>query len=184
LEQRDYEKAAEAFLRYAQMVPDQPRPYDSLGLLYLRQGLLDEAEEQFEAALKRDPGFADSQQNLSRVQVERCRRRLEAAVLSRDVDEIATLFTGAAQVVLPEVTALAGGGSIAGYWENTFSGEGVELHTAELHLGIEGDVATEVGRYRIASGADETIDGGQYLTVWVLTIEGWKIHRSIWTSDR
>jgi ketosteroid isomerase-like protein len=166
------------------MVPDQPRPYDSLGLLYLRQGLLDEAEEQFEAALKRDAGFADSQQNLSRIQVERCRRRLEDAVLSRDVDEIATLFTGAAQVVFPEMTALAGGGSIAGYWENTFSGEGVELHTAELHLGIESDVATEVGRYRIASGADETIDDGQYLTVWALTVEGWKIHRSIWTSDR
>lgn len=44
LDQGDYEAVAEALSRYAQMVPDQPRPYDSLGLLYLRQGLLDEAE--------------------------------------------------------------------------------------------------------------------------------------------
>lgn len=102
--------------------PDQPRPYDSLGLLYLRQGLLDEAEEQFEAALKRDPGFADSQEHLSRVQVEHCRRWLEDAVRSRDIKLIATLFTGAAQVVLPGEIGLAGSAVIAGYWEDTFPG--------------------------------------------------------------
>lgn len=32
LEQGDYEAAAEALMRYARMAPDQPRPYDSLGL--------------------------------------------------------------------------------------------------------------------------------------------------------
>lgn len=97
------------------------------------------------------------------------------------MDVIATLFTGAAQVVLPGEIGLAGSAAVVGYLENTFPGESVELHTVELHLGIEGDVATEVGHSRIVSGADKTIDAGQYLTVWALTVEGWKIHRSIWT---
>ncbi len=44
-------------------------------------------------------------------------------------------------------------------------------------------MATEVGRYRIVTGADETSDVGQYLTIWGLTVGGWKIHRSAWTSD-
>ncbi len=184
LGQGEYEVAAEAFLRYARMAPDQPRPYDSLGILYLHQGLLNEAEEQFEAALERDPDFADSRENLSRVQVERSRRRLEDAVRSRDINAISKLFTGAAQVTLPGASILAGSTAIASYWEGTFSGNGIDTHTAELHLGIEGDLATEVGRYRIVATADETIDAGQYMTVWALTAEGWKIHRSIWTSDR
>lgn len=184
LEQGEYEAAAEALMRYARMAPDQPRPYDSLGIFYLRQGQLDEAEEQFEAALERDRGFANSRENLSRVQVERSRRRLEDAVRSRDIDAIMKLFTGAAQVALPGASVLAGSAAIASYWEGTFSGDGVDMHTVELHLGIEGDVATEVGHYRSVAGADETIDSGQYLTVWALTVEGWKIHRSMWTSDR
>lgn len=182
LERKDYEAAAAALLQYAQMAPDQPRPYDSLGLLYLSQGLLDGAEEQFRAALERDPGFAESRQNFSRVQVERQRGRLADAVLTRDVDEIAALFTGAAQLVLPGVTAVAGARSIAGHWAATFDGESIEMHTVELHLGIEGDVATEVGRYRIAG--DEASEDGNYLTVWALTVGGWKIHRSVWTSAR
>lgn len=184
LAQGNFEEAADALSRYARMADDQPRPYDSLGLLYLHQGMLEEAEAQFAAALERDPGFADSRENLSRVQVHRRRERLIDAIRQRDASALSKFFTAGAEAAMPGRNDLGGSAAIADSWLETWEGKEVAIHPTEFHLGIGGDMATDLGRYDIVSTQGENVDVGRYASVWALTVEGWKIHRTIWNSDR
>ena len=180
----DYEEAVDALFRYARMADDQPRPHDSLGLLYLHQGNLDAAEAHFEAALERDPGFADSRENLSRVQVERRRNLLIEAFGTQEFPVVSKLFTSGAEVAFPGGNAVVGSAAIARILGDTWAGSDVQIHPTEFHLGIGGDVATDLGRYEIISEDGEKLDVGRYVTVWALTVDGWKVHRALWRSDR
>jgi tetratricopeptide (TPR) repeat protein len=183
LREGDHRRAEEEFRVYAEMAPDQPRPYDCLGLVYLRRGLLDEAEARFRDALERDPDFVESRQHLVWVLVERSRRDLEDVLRRGDFDAVPRLYTTATRMTPPGGGLLSGPAEVAAYWERALDqGTGVELETAELYLGVEGDVATDVGRYRIVTG-ERVTDAGTAITVWAMTVEGWKVHRSVWASE-
>lgn len=183
LRQGEHDRAEQEFETYAEMAPDQPRPYDCLGLLSLRRGHLDEAEDRFRQALERDPGFIQSQEHLARAQIERSNRTLEDALRRHDLDAISRLYTTDARVTTPRGGLRSGPADVASAWATTLDhSTTVELETEDLYLGAEGDVATQVAGYRIvpASGIG---DAGTAITVWALTAEGWKIHRSAWASE-
>lgn len=183
LREGDHSRAEEEFGIYMEMAPDQPRPYDCLGLLCLRRGLLDEAEARFREALDRDPGFDESRQHLARVRVERSRRNLEEMLRQRHFDAVPRLYTTGTRVTTPEGRLLSGPAEVAAFWARTLDqSSSVDLETAELYLGVKGDFATEVASYRIVSG-DGVTDAGTAMTVWAMTVEGWKVHRSVWVSD-
>ncbi len=75
---RDHHRGSEVFLeRYAALAPGEPRPHDSLGLLYLRQGRLEDAIRAFEAALARDARFAERRSNLERAHAARAQARAQ-----------------------------------------------------------------------------------------------------------
>ena len=52
---RDYERAIKEYLRLAELRPNDPLMYRSLGLIHRRQGRLAEAQADFQAALKLEP---------------------------------------------------------------------------------------------------------------------------------
>lgn len=78
MDQADHATAEAMFERYRDLAPDEPRPYDSLGVLYLRTGRHEAAAEQFEQALARDTRFEESREKLGRA------RAAQADVLTGD----------------------------------------------------------------------------------------------------
>jgi tetratricopeptide (TPR) repeat protein len=179
----DHGRAEERFTTYAELASDQPRPYDCLGRLHLRQGRLDEAERWFSAALERDPGFVDSRQNLAWTRVERAQRALEDVLRGGDLDAVPRLYTASTRVTTPLGERLEGPGAVAAFWARTLEpSTSVALETAEVYLGAEEHFATQVASYRIESGGS-IADAGTAITVWARTVEGWKIHRSVWASE-
>jgi tetratricopeptide (TPR) repeat protein len=176
----DLQAAEGWFHQYLELAPEEPRPYDCLGVLYLRQGRLDEAERQFEAALGHDPEFTVSRENLARVAVERVRRRLIDAIEERDPQRTSALFR-AGQSVLPP--AVEFGESPSARANSTPNAYKLALDSSEFYLGLEGDVATDVGRYRIVALGPEEVDSGLFTIVWMMSVEGWKIHHAVWTPD-
>jgi serine/threonine protein kinase/tetratricopeptide (TPR) repeat protein len=53
----DYEKALAVFKRYAEAMPEDANPLDSMAELYFKMGRLDEAIEEYNEALKIEPNF-------------------------------------------------------------------------------------------------------------------------------
>lgn len=179
LEEGDLQSAESHFRRYLELAPEEPRPYDCFGVLHLRQGRLDDAERLFEAALKHDPEFTVSRENLARVEVERSRGRLADAITERNREKVSSLFT-AGRAALPPALELEGTSPVDG---DSTRHKAVVVDPSEFYLGLEGDVATEVGRYRVVGEDAKDIDSGGFTSVWMMTVEGWKIHQAVWTPD-
>jgi tetratricopeptide (TPR) repeat protein len=77
LDQGDLATAEATFERYVALAPGEPRPHDSLGLLYLRQGRFEDAIRAFEAALAHDARFDESRSNLERARAARAQARAQ-----------------------------------------------------------------------------------------------------------
>lgn len=183
LRQDDHDRARQELETYAELAPDQPRPHDCLGLLCLHQGLLDDAESHFRDALERDPTFVESRQNRVRVQVERAQRDLEELVHRREFDDVPRFLTTSVSVAGPQGEFLSGPAEVAAHWETMLDpSSSLELEIDELYLAVEEDLATALGSYRTVSG-DRTLDAGTVMSLWAMTVEGWKIHRSVWSSQ-
>jgi tetratricopeptide (TPR) repeat protein len=78
MDQGDHATAEAMFERYRDLAPDEPRPYDSLGVLFLRTGRHEAAAQQFERALARDTRFEESRVKLARA------RAAQADALARE----------------------------------------------------------------------------------------------------
>ncbi|HUG74662.1 MAG TPA: tetratricopeptide repeat protein [Acidimicrobiia bacterium] len=172
------DEAERHFTAYLDRAPQEPRAHDCIGLLRQRQGLYDEAAASYRAALDRDPEFTDSHTHLVGVAIERALKRLERAVENGDADTAESTYTTVARVFLPGTPTLEGRVSVAQHW--AASPNRLTLETTELHVSADGQYATEVGRFRMGDGPQSA---GNHMTIWAQTVDGWKIHRSMWSSD-
>lgn len=57
---KNFDEAEEAFMKYIELIPDDPNPYDSYAELLLKMGRFDESIEQYRKALEIDPNFVAS----------------------------------------------------------------------------------------------------------------------------
>jgi len=56
----DYDKAEKAFMKYIELIPDDPNPYDSYAELLMKMGQFEKSIENYRKALKINPNFAAS----------------------------------------------------------------------------------------------------------------------------
>jgi Tfp pilus assembly protein PilF len=87
LDKKEYQSAATAYRRAADLSPSDPRPYENLGLLYRQAGWRDDSVKYYEMALERDPdslpalrGFALAAKEQARAD-EITRDRLRRAMM-------------------------------------------------------------------------------------------------------
>ena len=61
----DMGKALEMYKQALKLEPNNKKAHNNLGVLFLRQGLLGQAETEFTAALQQDPKYADALYNMA-----------------------------------------------------------------------------------------------------------------------
>ena len=61
----EFDKAAQAMQRYAELLPGQPNPHDSYGEILMMAGRYQQALDEYHTALKLDPGFVESQRGIA-----------------------------------------------------------------------------------------------------------------------
>ena len=77
---------------------------------------------------------------------------------------------------------MEGSVAIAAFWQGGMEGiKGLELETLEV-LG-QGDIASEVGRYKMRGPDGQQIDHGKYIVVWKKVGDVWKLHRDIFNTS-
>lgn len=178
----DLAAAEKAFREYIRLAPDLANPYDSYGEFFLNQGRLDEAQAQYEMALSKDPRFDNARTMLSRIGIERSRRRFEQAVERGGADSIAALYTTNAVLLPPDSPPITGRAAIREYMAGQLAAgvSGVGLKTVEVVR--LGDIAVERAdiTVRVKGKADEH---GKSFVLWRLVGDTWMYDRDIWNMN-
>jgi Flp pilus assembly protein TadD len=73
-------EALQAYQSLAQDHPELPEPHNNLGVLLLRQGQIDEAQEAFQMALRMDTAYAEAMENLGDVLLLQARKLYEKSL--------------------------------------------------------------------------------------------------------
>ena len=101
---------------------------------------------------------------------------------SGDAEAMSMLYTSDAKLLPTNGALIDGREAIKAYWT-----EGMSQASSELVLEIVsaegyGNMAIEVGRYKIKVESQE-VDKGKYIVTWKKEDGQWKLHRDIWNSD-
>ncbi|MDQ6634581.1 MAG: SgcJ/EcaC family oxidoreductase [Gemmatimonadota bacterium] len=92
------------------------------------------------------------------------------SVGARDVDKVAAVYAPDAMVMMSNSPSLSGAAAIRSNWVDTFKMPGLSLTWAptQIRVAESGDMATEVGTYRMSFDAPsgKVNDAGSYTTVW------------------
>lgn len=118
-----------------------------------------------------------------RSQIEAANREFTTAFGKRDAAAIAALYTDGGHVLPPNSDVIRGQEAIREFWQGAMALglTGAALDTVEVEA--SGDMAIEVGRYRLTAGEAEA-DHGKYIVVWKNVGGQWKLHRDIWNTSK
>jgi len=118
-----------------------------------------------------------------RAEVEVTNAAFSAAVAAQDAAAVSMLYTEDGWLMAPNGPTAKGRAAIAEAFKGMLGAgiAGVTLTTEEA-VGTDSS-AMEVGRYKLANAAGETVDEGKYLVWWRHTADGWRLHRDIFNSD-
>lgn len=104
------------------------------------------------------------------------------AVSEGDAAKIASVFTEDAFMKFPGMEPLEGKKAVEMAHQQMFKQgiAGLDLETRQIEA--SGNLAYEVGSYKLSVGDGTTIDHGSYLTVWKKNGDDWKIYRDVISS--
>lgn len=114
-----------------------------------------------------------------RAAIDAANAKLCAALAAGDAAGCAALYTAEACFMVPGADFLQGREAIAAGFGGMIGGgaKGLELETVEVDA--IGDIAVEVGTYRVLAEGGAAADNGKYVVVWKNQDGGWRIHRDI-----
>ena len=131
--------------------------------------------------------MADVDEVTSSIQeeIETQNRHFQEQFAARDAPAMAAFYTENGIVIPPQSEALAliGQEAILGWFAGAFDmGLGwIELETTSVSA-VTDSIAIEVGKFRIGPSPGEVGDTGGYTVHWLLTADGWRIHRDVIVS--
>ena len=178
----DMAAAEQAFRDYIRLAPDEANPYDSFGEFYLGQGMLDEAEAQYEMALTKNPRFENARTMLARIGMERSDLRFEQAVADGDADAIAALYTQNAIVLPPDQPLVQGRDAIRDHIAGILASgiDGLDIQTAEVNR--FDDIAIRRSNIVLSAGG-QVVDRAKATEVWALVDGEWLYARDMYSSN-
>ena len=129
-----------------------------------------------------------AQSNAARAAIDAANTRATAAFNRGDVPAFAKIYAPDATLLPPNMPAMHGQASIAGFWQGAYNSgvRNVRLTTTELH--VNGSEATEVGTALLdvqsPQGTVLATDRGKYIVYWKRNSKGeWQWLSDIWNSD-
>lgn len=108
-------------------------------------------------------------------------RKWENALNARDIETLVGLYTSDARVMAPNAGMTSGAAGVRDAFgfmiEAGWTGELRSLETR-----MAGDIAYNVGTYRLKAGNDQ-VDQGKFIEIWRKVNGEWRIASDIWNSD-
>lgn len=116
-------------------------------------------------------------------EIESANRTFEGTFARGDADGMAALYTEDGQLLPTGSDVISGRFAIAEFWQSAFDAGLARAELTTVELDSAGDVAYEVGRYRLSLPDGQVADEGKYVVLWKREDGRWKLHRDIWNTN-
>jgi uncharacterized protein (TIGR02246 family) len=120
----------------------------------------------------------------SHAKIKQANAEFMAACARSDAAGMASLYTAKGQLLPAGFDAIEGREAIQKFWQTVID-MGIRsavLETVELEP--HGDIAIEVGLYKLLVAGGAVADRGKYVVIWKNEDGVWKLHRDIWTTSQ
>ncbi len=138
---------------------------------------------------KEEPAIRGTTLNKDEDRVRDQCRAWNRAVVAHDLDGLRELLSDRCVLIPPNGDSIRGQENVVEAWERIFSlpGLNVVFDPDRINLYPTGDVAHDIGRYRIAFHADHdgqrsTQDHGNHLLVWEKSGGHWRVRSNVFYS--
>jgi ketosteroid isomerase-like protein len=115
-------------------------------------------------------------------------KRVDAAIVTGDIDTYATLLTRDAVLMPPNGPAVVGRDAILAWsraFAKAFSFEA--YHPMDAEVAVAGDWAFKRAAFCVTlvpnGGGEKVVDTGKFIIIYKREADGWKVSRDIWNSD-
>src|SRR2546430_3920861 len=137
------------------------------------------------SALHKEASMSTTEQQTEvRVAIEAATRQLIDAFGQRDAAGCASLYTEQGAMLPPSADIARGRQAIQEVWQGIFDAGLTAFRVESLEVESAGDLAYEMGRYRLYAGNNDVADEGKYILIWKREAGQWRIHRDIVNSSR
>ena len=116
--------------------------------------------------------------------IEAATNQLTEAFGRQDAAGCASLYTAEGAMLPPNADIAWGRPAIQEVWQGIFDAGLSAFRVDSLEVERVGDLAYELGRYRLYAGDHAVADEGKYLLIWKREAGQWRIHRDIVNSSR
>lgn len=123
------------------------------------------------------------QQSDVRAAIAAATRQFIDAFMRQDAAGCASLYTADGATLPPNADIARGHAAIQTVWQEVFDAGLTGFAVESLEVESVGDLAYEMGRYRMYAG-DDLADEGKYILIWKLEAGHWRIHRDIVNTSR
>ncbi len=101
----------------------------------------------------------------------------------QDAAGCASLYTADGATLPPNAEIARGHEAVQAVWQEAFDAGLTGFEVESLEVESAGDLAYEMGRYRMYAG-DDLADEGKYVLIWKREAGPWRIHRDIVNTSR
>lgn len=108
---------------------------------------------------------------------------IESFFADADAIGLANLYTVNGILLPPGNELIQGRENILEYWQDNMKLCYLKVNLEILEVEQHDDTAIETGKYLMMGEGRKVLDQGNYLVVWKLEYEQWKIHRKIFNSN-
>jgi len=124
-------------------------------------------------------GSSDSE---VRTAIDAANQKFMDALAAKDSTSVASMYSSEARLLPPNHAPVEGRDNIKNFWQGLIEGGLLaKLATDEVHT--MGDMAAEVGTFKIETADGKEVDNGKYIVLWIKENGKWKLHRDMWSSN-
>lgn len=114
--------------------------------------------------------------------IDAANQKFMDALAAKDSTSVASMYSSEARLLPPNEAPVEGRDNIKNFWQGFIDGGLIaKLVTDEVHT--MGDMAAEVGTFKIETADGKEIDNGKYIVLWIKENGKWKLHRDMWSSN-
>ena len=116
-------------------------------------------------------------------EIRSANQNFEKIFADGNAEGMASLYTSDGMLLPPGAGVQQGSKAIQDFWKMVMDLGIKRAQLSTVQIEREGEMAVEMGKYKLSGADSQLIDEGKYIVVWKKVNDDWKLHKDIWNTS-